>query len=142
MKRLLTAIVIIFVTWGLLPCRATTTIEEAESAAIDAAQKWLALIDDGQFEKSWELSASYFKANVTLEQWIAAMKGVRVPLGAKLSRKVLTTKYMTEMPGGPDGEYVVIQFESSFQNKANAIETITPMLDKDGRWRASGYYIR
>ncbi|MGB5422961.1 MAG: DUF4019 domain-containing protein [Desulfobacterales bacterium] len=28
------------------------------------------------------------------------------------------------------------------ENKASAVETITPMLDKDGQWRVSGYYIK
>ncbi|MGA9534411.1 MAG: DUF4019 domain-containing protein [Desulfobacterales bacterium] len=27
-------------------------------------------------------------------------------------------------------------------NKTSAVETITPMLDKDGQWRVSGYYIK
>ena len=29
------------------------------------------------------------------------------------------------LPGAPDGEYVVIQFETAFQNKARAVETVT-----------------
>ena len=40
------------------------------------------------------------------------------------------------------GEYVVIQFETSFENKKAAVETVTPMMDKDGIWRVSGYYIK
>jgi ribosomal protein S17E len=44
--------------------------------------------------------------------------------------------------GAPDGEYIVIQFETSFENKKAAIETVTPMMDKDWRWRVSGYYIK
>ena len=43
--------------------------------------------------------------------------------------------------GAPDGEYVVLQFQADFENKAQAVETITPMLD-EGQWRVSGYYIR
>lgn len=27
-------------------------------------------------------------------------------------------------------------------NKKSAIETVTPMMDKDGKWRVSGYYIK
>ena len=34
------------------------------------------------------------------------------------------------MPGAPDGQYVVIQFETSFQNKKSAIKTVTPMFEK------------
>jgi len=49
---------------------------------------------------------------------------------------------MTEMPGAPDGQYVLMQFETSFTNKKSAVETITFMLEKDGQWRAAGYFIK
>jgi hypothetical protein len=70
------------------------------------------------------------------------MKAARQPLGKLISRKMQTKSYKTSLPGAPDGEYVVIQFETSFENKKTAIETVTPMLDKDGKWRVSGYYIK
>ncbi len=69
------------------------------------------------------------------------MQAARKPLGKLFSRKVLTKVYKSSLPGAPDGEYVVVQFETSFENKKMAIETVTPMLDKDGKWRVSGYYI-
>jgi hypothetical protein len=50
--------------------------------------------------------------------------------------------YATSLPGAPDGKYVVIRYASSFQNKKSAMETVTPMLDKDGKWHVSGYYIK
>jgi len=37
---------------------------------------------------------------------------------------------------------VVIQFDSSFEHKQTAVETVTPMLDTDGKWRVSGYFIK
>jgi hypothetical protein len=46
------------------------------------------------------------------------------------------------LPGAPDGEYVVIQFETSFENKKSAIETVTPMIEINGGWRVSGYFIK
>jgi hypothetical protein len=46
------------------------------------------------------------------------------------------------LPGAPDGEYVVIQYESQFESKKAAIETVTPRLEKDGSWKAAGYYIK
>jgi hypothetical protein len=45
-------------------------------------------------------------------------------------------------PGGPDGTYVVIRFETVFEKKSAAVETVTPMRDPDGVFRVSGYYIR
>ena len=49
---------------------------------------------------------------------------------------------MTELPGAPDGEYVVFQFDTQFERKRAAVETVTPMCDPDGSWRVSGYFIR
>ena len=42
----------------------------------------------------------------------------------------------------PKGEYVILQFESSFENKKFAVETVTPMIEKNGEWKVSGYYIK
>ncbi|MEA1992696.1 MAG: DUF4019 domain-containing protein, partial [Thermodesulfobacteriota bacterium] len=71
-----------------------------------------------------------------------SMQAVKKPLGKILSRKLKSKNYMTSLPDAPDGEYVVIQFETSFENKKSALETVTPMLDKDGKWRVSGYFIK
>ena len=59
-----------------------------------------------------------------------------------LSRKVQTKVFMTSLPGAPDGEYVLVQFATSFEQKKTAIETVTAMLDKDGTWRVAGDYIK
>jgi hypothetical protein len=59
-----------------------------------------------------------------------------------LTRKLKSAAYTKTLPGAPDGEYVVIRYESSFEHKQSAVETVTPMLDKDGVWRVSGYYIK
>lgn len=70
------------------------------------------------------------------------MRASRDPLGKVLTRKLKSATYAKTLPGAPDGEYVVIQYESSFEHKQSAIETVTPMLDKDRSWRVSGYYIK
>jgi hypothetical protein len=113
-----------------------------EKAALSAAKTWLVLVDAGKYAKSWQEAAGYFRKAVSREQWEQSLKGVRKPLGKVISRKVMEQMYTTYLPGAPDGEYVVIQFESSFENKKAAVETVTPMLDKDGSWRVSGYYIK
>ena len=113
-----------------------------EKAAIASAEKWLKLVDQGKYIESWKESADYFKRAVSQEQWEQAMKSGREPLGKLLSRKVANALYTTSLPGAPDGQYVVIQFNTSFENKKSGMETVTPMIDKDGKWRVSGYYIK
>jgi hypothetical protein len=115
---------------------------ETEDEAVEVAEKWLELVDAGKYGESWRTAASLFRGAVTESQWQAALEGSRTPLGAIKSRRVKSATFATELPGAPDGEYVVIQFEASFESRASAIETVTPMKDKDGEWRVSGYFIR
>ncbi len=117
-----------------------------DQAAVDQAKKaadaWLKLVDDGKYRESWDQAATFFKDHVTAEGWEQMVGAVRKPLGVMVSRTFKLAKYSTNLPGAPDGQYVVIQYDTSFANKKAAVETITPMLDKDGQWRVSGYYIR
>lgn len=113
-----------------------------ETVAVSAAEKWLATVDAGKHAASWNEAAEIFRNTVKPEQWEQLVKAVRKPLGKPISRKVQTKVYKTSLPGASDGEYVVIQFETSFENKKAAIETVTPMMEKDGKWRVSGYFIK
>lgn len=116
--------------------------DQVATDAVDSAKSWLGLIDEGDYGASWEDAADIFKNAASKEQWEGMAKTVRQPLGKVISRLVMSKMATQTMPGGPDGEYVIIQFKTSFENKADTIETVTPMLDKDGVWRVSGYYIK
>jgi hypothetical protein len=122
--------------------KVTTEYAEKEKAAQEIASAWLQLVDAEQYEKSWDDAADYFKEALSKEDWRKSLEAGRKPLGKLLSRTVTSTKYSTSLPGAPDGEYVVIQYEASFENKQSVIETVTPMKDTDGTWRVSGYYIK
>jgi hypothetical protein len=113
-----------------------------EELAQAAAETWLTLVDAGEYENSWDSAAKLLQGAVTKEQWKQVAAGTREPLGKLLSRKVKSRSYAESLPGAPDGKYVVIQFDTVFEKKASAVETVTPMLDSDGSWRVSGYYIR
>ncbi len=116
--------------------------QKPEDLAQKTAESWLALVDSGKYAESWDEAAQLFKAAVTKEQWLNALRGSRDPLGKMTARKLKSATYTKSLPGAPDGEYVVMQYESSYENKKSAVETITPMLDKDGKWRVSGYFIK
>jgi hypothetical protein len=45
------------------------------------------------------------------------------------------------LPGAPDGDYEVVQFQTSFANKAAANETVVLSLEASG-WKVDGYFIR
>jgi hypothetical protein len=116
--------------------------EKPEELAVPAARSWLKLVDDGKYDQSWTESAKLFRGAMPKAQWGQRLSGTRKPLGKLVSREWKASQYAEKLPGAPDGKYVVIQFKTVFENKASAVETVTPMLDADGVWRVSGYFIR
>jgi len=132
---------LLLVVMFVLGCHSTGNAE-AETKAVASAEAWLSIVDRGDYAESWAETAQFFKKVVPKEQWVKAIQSARKPLGKNISRKLESKDFRTTLPGAPEGKYVVIQFTSSFENKKTAIETITPMLDKDGKWRVSGYYIQ
>jgi hypothetical protein len=140
MKTRLLALIMVAVLFSNLSAFADEKGDKA--AASESAKQWLALVDAGNYAASWDAASSLFKNHVSKEDWAKMVSAVRTPLGKVVSRKLKSADYTTSVPGGPDGQYVVIQYDSSFENKKSATETVTPMLDKDGRWRVSGYFIK
>jgi len=118
------------------------TQSSSANAATAAAKMWLAAIDDGHFAGSWTSASDYFRGAITQDKWVSALEGARKPLGSLLSREVNSAQPMTELPGAPDGQYVIMEFNTSFDAKKSAIETVTFLQEKDGQWRAAGYYIK
>jgi Protein of unknown function (DUF4019) len=115
---------------------------QGEQAALTAANKWLAIVDSGQFAKSYDESARLFQSRVTKDRWLRQIKAGRPLFGKVIKRTLEAEQFTTTMPGAPDGEYVVIQFDTEFEKKKQAIETITPMKEQNGTWRVSGYFVR
>lgn len=111
--------------------------EEAKAAAL----AWLKLIDEEKYADSWKEASSYFKATVTEQKWVKAMNQGRQPLGEVTKRDFKSADFTHELPRAPKGDYWVVQFATDFEG-TGTIETVTPMLDKDGKWHVSAYSIK
>jgi len=90
----------------------------SEAEAQKAAQAWLARVDAGKYAQSWEEAAAIFRGAVTKDRWVSAVQSARGPLGMLQSRKPKSAEHKTSLPGAPDGQYVVIQYDAVFANKA------------------------
>lgn len=134
----ITALLTGILSQSVAAAQETSPVPQAQAAV----SQWLALLDKDQFAESWEQSATLLRQSVPQSKWQEAMTGIRTSLGSAVSRKLKSADFKSSLPGAPDGEYVVIQYETRYTNKAAAIETITPMKEKDGSWHVSGYYIR
>ena len=83
-----------------------------------------------------------FQKRIAAAQWQQALAAAREPLGPLRTRSSISAKHATSLPGAPDGDYVVVQFQSGFEHKASAVETLTLARQSDGSWRVAGYFIR
>jgi hypothetical protein len=115
----------------------------AEAAAAEAAARaWLELVDGRRYDESWDAAAALFRDAVPKETWATQLRALRAPLGATVKRELRSAAERTSLPGAPDGAYVVLQFDTVFEHKQAAVETVTPRREADGTWRVSGYYVR
>lgn len=115
---------------------------QKEIKALNAANKFLSLVDTGQYEKSYSETSSLFHAQITKQGWVSKISRARPIFGSVINRKMKKAEYLTSTPGAPDGEYFLVIFQTSFQNKAKAFEFVTTNKDIDGNWRVCGYFIR
>ncbi len=104
-------------------------------------EAWLKLIDNAKYTESWKGASSYFRSRVPEKTWVSMVQGVRAPLGSLLSRSQPSVTFAKTLPGAPDGNYALLQFQTSFHKKSSAVETLTLMAEGD-QWRVAGYFIR
>jgi len=115
---------------------------DKDKAAISAAQKWIDLVDADKYAESWKEAAVSFKSLIPEEKWQNTLQQAHRSLGNAFIRKVKAGADLSNLPRAPGGDLFVVRFETTFQNmKESAVETVTLVPDKNGRWRVSGYFI-
>jgi hypothetical protein len=123
------------------PAADNTTKIDAARAALTA---WLKLADAGDYTGMWNAGAATFKSAVTEATWTQMGTSAHTQLGAMQTRTETSASYSTTlpaMPTAPAGDYVVIQFTSSFA-AAKVTETLVATLEADGTWRGMAYAVR
>jgi Protein of unknown function (DUF4019) len=123
--------------------------EVAEQKGVNAAEKWLALVDAGDLGESWERTAQlfksgisekdFFKSGISKQQWQSSLRTVQDSLGKAVLRRLKSKRYTTELPWEPAAEYVVIEYQTTFDQQMNRTEIVILMKESDGEWRVSGY---
>jgi DNA-binding CsgD family transcriptional regulator len=109
----------------------------ARSAEVEAtARRFLTLIDQGKWDESYALTTASFQKLNTSKVWADVSEQARPPLGALVSRTMISHE---DVPTPPHG-YQMVKFRTNFANRANVIEKVT--LERAGNeWRVAGVYI-
>ncbi|TOH41983.1 hypothetical protein CGI81_24130 [Vibrio parahaemolyticus] len=116
------------------------TLLFAQTKSIDVTtSEWISLIDNQHYGESWDSTGSLFRSQISKGEWVAAVSAIRAKVGNLESRSLTTTTSMKSLPNVPDGEYVVIQYQTIFSGKQST-ETLTLSKSKTG-WVVIGYFI-
>jgi len=113
----------------------------AGQADVAAANSWVLLVDGKRWEDSWSAAGTLFKSQLPEARWASTIAPVRLPLGSVVTRNLKSVTPTKSLPGAPDGNYEVVQFQTSFANKAEAVETVVLSREESG-WKVDGYFIR
>ena len=120
---------------------ADPAVKAALDAAAKAAQSWLALDDADNWDACWDALAPPVKGQIARDAFADSLHTVRTELGKVTARHPHAVTFTHKMPGAPDGDYVVLQYDTDFAN-GSALETVIPMRTPDGSWRVSGYFVQ
>lgn len=88
------------------------------------AGRYLDLLDLDRYEEAWQKMSPLFQALSNHEQWLKRHKTIRSTYGVLTSRQFYRIDYRQSYSLSPDGQYVIIQYKSSYQNKAETNETV------------------
>lgn len=115
------------------PAPTVTATPASKAAAIDAAQRFLELLDRDDWAACWQSAHQAFKLHNTVEWWADASKQVRRDIGSARSRELATVNFVAAPPNG----YWIIAFKTNYSIKGDAVETLQ-MAWENGSWKMTG----
>src|SRR5262245_28225547 len=86
--------------------------EPVKNAVTSDSQKWLALIDDGDFQGSWNNLSQLAKSFLHWEDYRRVTTDFRSKHGGVDERVLKRVWHTSEWPDSPEGDYVGVEYES------------------------------
>ncbi len=130
------------VTLGLLLALVVgcTSDETRTSESLrSAAEAFLVLIDQGNYQDSWTEASTWLRNNVDASQWAEHAGSFRGPLGVVEHREFDSIEFHDSLEDMPPGDYAFVIFDSTLANNGSASEMVGFVLDDDQTWRVIGY---
>lgn len=110
-----------------------------EHAGRVCADHWVRLLDREMYAGGWENASARFRETVPKQTWLRDVEKLRGCLGKATARQVKSCRVAAGAPGAAGGERVTVEFETTFERKEKAVETVVVVRDADGTWRVDEY---
>jgi Protein of unknown function (DUF4019) len=111
--------------------------------AVATANKWLSVVDASSYGEAFAMLPARIRAggDAVEKYWVGYLRAKRAPLGRALSRKLAKAWFSRTLPGSPDGYYEFFHYNTSFQRKTQAAESVV-LTKESGHWQVSSYRFR
>lgn len=136
--RLLSVLAVSLVLTLAVADRATAEISAPPETVADS---FAALLDAGETAAAWQAFTPMARVIKNEEQWQRLHKTLRSAYGPVEQRTLRGITEQNRYPMLPDGRYALVQFDTTFLHKQNAIETAILTLGPDGNWQVHDYVI-
>jgi len=120
--------------------RCLASAEDKIDDALALSKAWIAQIDAGQYEESYDFGCGAMHDKVTEDKWLVVLKTLRASWGSVVSRKQISHIYKPDGFEGLQGECLVITYDTSFQ-KLDPAKEVVVLKWEDGKWRGAGYNV-
>ncbi len=110
-----------------------------ERKVLKVAEAFLAVVDEGNFDKLYDSGSNLAKKQAKREQIVPLYQQIREMAGKVEKRTLQRVRLIDEFIGLPPGRYAAVQFVSDFEKHKGLWETVMLNVDDDGQWRANTY---
>ncbi len=118
----------------------TPDADKAERARA-AAAVFLDRVDAEEYGDSWDLLADLAQEKISREKWTEQLAEARERSGTLVEREQEDASFSTEAKDSPEGEYILLSYDSRFEKAADVTEYVTVMLTDQG-WKVAGYFMQ
>ena len=128
---------------GLLLAATVAQAQDPRASTVQSvARQWLALADTYDAQATWKAAGERFQQALSLERWADGLEKQRKPGGRVLQRTVAATTFSSSFSGLPEGgNYALVRFRTSFENRTVIEEDVTLEQEAGGAWKVIGYVI-
>ena len=100
---------------------------------------WLNDINHNQYENAYDLLTKEVKEKYPQEIWIGLINELMLEFGNLESRTVTQRYFQSQMEGMEDGFYVVIEYNSQYENTKAHTESLLLKQNDKAKWEIANY---
>lgn len=111
------------------------------SEALLSAEAFVVAIDKNDYRSAYANASPILRLSFKQDTWIEQQSLSFQLLGKALKRQLMTVRSRESYPGLPDGNYLIVSYQTQTEYKSGAIEVLL-LKEQDEGWQVCKYSIR